>query len=73
MLTALTGITLTPTEQVSGYSSEATNGGPDVQGLLSSAIAALQTASAQLTEIVAVMPSGSNKTAINSALTTLNT
>ena len=72
MLTALVAVTLTTTETQSGYTSEATNGGPDAEGLLASAITDLQAASTKLTELVAVLPTGSNKTAINTALTTLN-
>ena len=70
--TVLAGLTLTPTEQQSGYSSRGTDGGPDVQGLLESAKQNLLAAQNLLTAVVAVLPSGSNKTAVNGQLTLLS-
>ena len=70
--TVLSGLTLTAAEQVSGYSSRTTDGGPDVTGLLESAKQNLLAAQNLLTAVVAVMPAGSNKTAINGQLSLLS-
>lgn len=70
-ISVLGGITLSASEQESGYTGNATNGGPDVQGLFTSAQQDLQAAALKLTEITAVLPSGSNKTAIAAQLTAL--
>lgn len=70
--TALAAVTLLAAEQVSGYTSRTTDGGPDVQGLLESAKQNLLAAQSLLTAIVAVIPAGSNKTAINAQLTLLS-
>ncbi len=70
-ISVLNGLTLTSAEQVSGYTSNTANGGPDVAGLFNSAIEDLQAAATKLTEINAVLPSGSNKTAIAAQLTAL--
>lgn len=71
-LAALQAVALTPTEQGSGYTSRATDGGPDVEGLFTSAITDLQACISKLNEMVAVMPSGSNKTAISTQITNLS-
>jgi hypothetical protein len=70
--TVLNGVTLTAAEQVSGYTSRTTDGGPDVQGLLESAKQNLLAAQTLLTAVVAVMPAGANKTAINGQLSLLS-
>ncbi len=70
--TVLAGITLTASEQASGYTSRTTDGGSDVAGLLESAKQNLLAAQSELALIVAAMPSGSNKTAINGQLTLLS-
>lgn len=66
-------LTLSASEQASGYtdSSNATDGGPDVQGMFLAALADLRAAAAKLTAINAVLPAGSNKTAISGELTKL--
>lgn len=70
--TVLAGITLTAAEKQSGYTSNPTNGGPDVQGLLTTAMIELQAAQVKLAAIVGVIPVGANKTAINGVLTALS-
>ncbi|MGH8220899.1 MAG: hypothetical protein ACREUT_20380 [Steroidobacteraceae bacterium] len=69
--TILAGVTLSGTEEQSGYSSRATDGGPDTEGLLEGAKQDLLAAQEKLTTIVAALPSGANKTAIQGQLTLL--
>ncbi len=70
--TVLNGLTLTTAEQESGYTANTSNGGPDVQGQLTGALTDLLAAQTKLAQIVAVIPAGSNKTAINGQLTLLS-
>lgn len=67
----LGGLTLTPTEAVSGSATRATDGGPDANGLLKSAVLDLQAAAVKLSQVNAVMPAGSNKTALAAQLALL--
>lgn len=70
--TVLSALTLSAAEQESGYTANAANGGPDVQGQLQSALTDLLAAQTKLAQVVAVIPAGSNKTAINGQLTLLS-
>lgn len=67
----LGGLTLTPTEAASGSSTRATDGGPDANGLLKSAILDLQAAATKLTLVNSVIPAGSNKTSLAAQLALL--
>lgn len=70
--TVLNALTLTPTEISDGYANRGTDGGVDVQGEMAAALAALLDAQAKLTLLVSVLPSGSNKTAVQGQLTLLS-
>lgn len=71
-LAALEAVVLTAAEQESGYTSRATDGGPDVEGLYTSAITDLQSCITKLNEIAAVLPAGANKTTVNAQIAGLS-
>jgi len=67
-LAALQAVALSATEQESGYTSRATDGGPDVEGLFTSALTDLQACITKLNEVIAVLPAGANKTTITTQI-----
>lgn len=73
-LSLLNAVALTAAEKVSGYTAagNATQGGPDTAGQFSTVIDELNQAVAKLTAIQAVMPAGTNKTNIATALAALS-
>lgn len=73
-LSLLNAVTLLAAEKVSGYtaSGNATQGGPDTAGWFGAVVDELNQCVTKLTAIQAVMPSGTNKTNIATALTALS-
>lgn len=73
-LSLLNAVVLTSAEKVSGYTAagNATQGGPDTAGLFQTVVDELNQAVVKLNAIQAVMPAGTNKTNIATALTSLS-